>query len=67
MSRNLESSRMHHESVINDRNQQALTIGLATIVIIRMVGIRVESDRRALASSSRSPYANSDDPQVIKH
>lgn len=37
MSRNLERSRVHYDSVINDRNQRPLTIALATILIVWMV------------------------------
>ena len=37
MSRNLERSRLHHESVINDRNLRPLTIAFATIAIVWML------------------------------
>ena len=37
MSRNLERSRVHHDSVINDRNLQPLTIALTTIAIVWML------------------------------
>ena len=37
MSRNLERSRLHHDSVINDRNLRSLTIALATFVIVWML------------------------------
>ena len=37
MSRNLERSRLHHESVINDRHLRSLTIALATIVMVWML------------------------------
>jgi hypothetical protein len=37
MSRNLERSRVHHESVINDCNLWPLTIALATFVIVWML------------------------------
>ena len=37
MSRNLERSRVHHDSVINDRNLQSLTIALTTIAIVWML------------------------------
>ena len=37
MWRNLERSRAHYESVINDRNLQSLTIALTTMVIVWML------------------------------
>ena len=37
MSRNLERSRAHHESVINDCNLRPLMIALATFVIVWML------------------------------
>jgi hypothetical protein len=37
MSRNLERSRVHHESVINDRNLRSLTIALTTMVLVWML------------------------------
>lgn len=37
MSRNLDSSGLYDEGVIDDRNQRPLTIALATIVIVWMV------------------------------
>ena len=37
MSRNLERSRLHHESVINDHNLRPLTIALATFAIVWML------------------------------
>ena len=37
MSRSLERSRLHYESVINDINLRSLTIALATIVIVWML------------------------------
>ena len=37
MSRNLERSRAHHESVINDRKLRSLTIALTTFVLVWML------------------------------
>jgi uncharacterized membrane protein len=37
MSRNVERSRLHHESVINDRNLRPLTIAVATIAVVWML------------------------------
>jgi hypothetical protein len=37
MSQNLERSRVHHESVINDCKLRSLTIAFATIVIVWML------------------------------
>lgn len=37
MSRNLDSSGLYDEGVIDDRNQRPLTIALATIVVVWMV------------------------------
>jgi hypothetical protein len=37
MSRNLERSRLYHESVINDGNLRPLTIAVATVVIVWML------------------------------
>jgi hypothetical protein len=55
MSRNLERSRLHYESVINDRNQRPLTIALAMIVMVWMLAFGAVFVSNQIGARSRHP------------
>ena len=54
MLRNLDSSGLYDEGVIDDRNQRPLTIALATIVVVWMLAFGLVSVSATESDLSRS-------------
>jgi hypothetical protein len=54
MSRNLGSSGLYDESVIDDRNERPLTIAFATIVMVWMLAFGIVSVSAQIGAQSRN-------------
>ena len=52
MSRNLESSGLYDESLIDDRNERRLTIAFATIVMVWMLAFGIVSVSAQIGAQS---------------